>query len=436
VAGLRQSPAGITDLRPTIEWLLERIDQLESIAEVFPGGVAMFDKHLNMVICNTRLRVMLEYPDALFAQGDPNIEDLFRFNAERGEYGPGEVEALVRQRVDLVRRRVPHVYERKRPNGTIVEVRGVPLNGGGFLTTYFDVTEQRRRAHEFAVLIENFPGGIAMFDEHLNMIVCNGRLKEMLQYPDALFGAGNPNIADLFRFNAERGEYGPGDVEEQVRTRMALVDQHRAHEYERMRPNGTVVEVRGIPLASGGFVTTYTDVTNKRRAQARIAHLAHHDALTGLPNRLLLLDRLNQALATMRRNGGGLALHYLDLDRFKPVNDACGHAVGDGLLKAVGERLREHIRDTDTAARVGGDEFVIMQTRLQDRGDAVALAKRLVMAIGQTFTVASHDLHVGVSIGIALAPEHGADADQLFRQSDLALYRAKSSGRGRFALAA
>ncbi len=430
-----RSPRDEEAPRPGIERLFERIDQLEAIAEIFPGGIAMFDKRLDMVVCNSRLKAMLEYPAALFADGNPNIEALFRFNAERGEYGPGDVDDLVRLRVDLVRRRVPHEYERMRPNGTILEVRGVPLSGGGFLTTYFDVTDQRRRTHQVAVLVDNFPGGIALFDKNLDMVVCNTRLKAMLDYPDALFDQRNPNIEQLFRFNAERGEYGAGEVDDLVREKMDLVNEHRPHDYERMRPNGMILEVRGIPLADGGFVTTYMDVTEKRTAQSRIAYLAHHDALTGLPNRHLLEDRLNQALALTKRGGNGLAVLYLDLDRFKPVNDDYGHAVGDGLLKAVADRIREHIRETDTAARFGGDEFIIMQTGIRHQRDAAILAKRLVAALHEPFEVAGHSLIIGVSIGIALAPEHGTEPDVLMKRSDVALYQAKAAGRGRFAIA-
>ena len=395
----------------------------------------MFDKHLNTVVCNTRLKEMLEYPAELFSGGNPKIEDLFRFNAERGEYGPGDVEDHVRKRIELVKQRVEHVYERTRPNGMVLEVRGVPLAGGGFLTTYVDVTEQRQRAHEIGVLIDNFPGGISMFDKHLKMVVCNQRLREMLDYPDALFAKGNPSLEDLFRFNAKRGEYGAGDVEEHVRLRMARVKEQRAHDYERQRPDGTILEVRGIPVPGGGFVTTYLDVTEKRTAEARIAHLAHHDALTGLPNRVLLQDRLSQALAAIPRGGKPVAVHYLDLDRFKPVNDHYGHAVGDDLLKAVADRLRHEIRPTDTAARIGGDEFIVVQTGIQTCRDAEVLAARLVKALSRAFVIGERSLHIGVSIGVAIAPDHGATPEELIRRSDLALYEAKSAGRGDFRVA-
>ncbi len=418
-----------------VERLLERIDQLQVIAEFFPAGICMFDKHLNTVVCNTRLKEMLEYPEELFSAGNPTIEDLFRFNAVRGEYGPGDIDEHVRKRIALVKQRVEHVYERTRPNGMILEVRGVPLEGGGFLTTYVDVTEQRQKAREISVLIDNFPGGIAMFDKHLKMVVSNHLLREMLDYPDELFAKGDPCLEELFRFNAERGEYGPGDIEEHVRQRLARVKEQRAHQYERRRPDGTILEVRGIPITGGGFVTTYLDVTENRTAQARTAHMAHHDTLTGLPNRLLLHDRLSQVLAALPRGGAPVAVHYLDLDRFKPVNDRYGHATGDDLLRAVADRLRHETRPTDTAARVGGDEFIVVQTGIRTLADAEVLARRLIAAMARDFVVGERTLHIGASIGVALAPNHAVEPDELIELSDAALYEAKSAGRGDFRMA-
>ncbi len=414
--------------------LRKRIRQLEAIAENFPGGLSMFDSDLALVLCNRRLREMLEYSDALFEDGNPTLEELFRYNAERGEYGPGDVEEHVRARMALVRRRVPHAYERARPNGTVLEVRGVPLPGGGFLTTYVDVTEERRRRRDLEAVVENFPGGICMFDTDLKMVLCNAHLKVMLDYPDDLFGGGGPTLEELFRFNARRGEYGPGDVEAHVRHRLKLVRAREPHEYERVRPNGAVLQVRGIPLEGGGFVTTYLDVTERHRAEARIAHLAHHDPLTDLPNRLLLRDRLGHALAHVKR-GAQLALHYIDLDRFKPINDTYGHAVGDEVLKAVADRLRKGTREIDTVARIGGDEFVLIQAGVHDKGDAEVLANRLITAIRQELWVDGNRISIGATIGIAFAPAHGTTADELMARSDLALYAAKEQGRGRFAFA-
>jgi diguanylate cyclase (GGDEF)-like protein len=273
-----------------------------------------------------------------------------------------------------------------------------------------------------------------MFDRNLRMVVCNDRLKAMLDYPDELFQRGAPTLEELFRYNAQRGEYGPGDVEEHVRRRLTLVSERRAHEYERERPSGAVLQVRGIPLEGGGFVTTYVDVTERHHAEARITHLAHHDPLTDLANRLLLQDRLGHALAHVKR-GARLALHYLDLDGFKPVNDHLGHAVGDGLLKAVADRLRASTREVDTVSRIGGDEFVLIQSGVREARDAEVLAGRLVAALERDFDVDGHAVSIGVSIGVALAPEHGTTADALMAKADQALYAAKESGRRQFRLA-
>jgi diguanylate cyclase (GGDEF)-like protein len=295
-------------------------------------------------------------------------------------------------------------------------------------------TELHERIGLLEALVENFPGGVCMFDRHLRMVVCNEKLKAMLDYPEELFEDGDPTLEELFRYNARRGEYGSGDVEEHVRRRLTLVSERRAHQYERVRPNGTVLEIRGIPLAGGGFVTTYVDVTERHRAEARVAHLAHHDPLTDLPNRLLLRERLGRELAHVKR-GARLAVHYVDLDGFKPVNDKLGHAVGDQLLKAVADRLRSTTREVDTVARIGGDEFIIIQVGVRDRGDAEVLAGRVVAAMARQFGIDERDIAIGASIGVAFAPEHGATADELMASSDAALYAAKGAGRGCFRFA-
>ena len=173
------------------------------------------------------------------------------------------------------------------------------------------------------------------------------------------------------------------------------------------------------------------DVTEQHEAEARIAHIARHDALTGLPNRILFHDRLDQAVAQARR-GQGAALLYLDLDRFKEVNDTLGHPVGDALLREVATRLQAVLREGDTLARLGGDEFAVIQLGLEQPQDASRLAQRLVEAISQPFILDGRQVVVGTSIGIALAPGDGLEADQLVKGADMALYRAKSEARGRW----
>lgn len=293
------------------------------------------------------------------------------------------------------------------------------------------VDTMRERIRLLEAVIENFPGGLSLFDSNLRMVLCNEQQKRMLEYPDELFANRFPTLEELFRFNASRGEYGPGDVEEQVARRVALARERKPHVFDRTRPNGTVLEVRGTPIAGGGFVTTYLDVTEQRRTQALIAHMAHHDTLTNLPNRALFADRLQTAIAMVRR-AGLIAVHYLDIDRFKPVNDELGHQAGDALLIAIAGRLRHTLRENDTVARLGGDEFAIVQTGIREAGDAAVLAKRLVREMGKPFEILGNEVRVGVSIGVALAPTDGTSMDEVLRKADSALYQSKSRGRGCF----
>jgi diguanylate cyclase (GGDEF)-like protein len=276
-------------------------------------------------------------------------------------------------------------------------------------------------------VIDNFPGGLLLFDKNLSLVLCNERQRQMLDYPDELFANGNPNMEAIFRFNAERGEYGPGDVDALVAERLERAARREAHVFERTRPNGTILEIRGVPLADGGFVSTYVDVTEQRRNAALIAHLAHHDMLTGLANRALLMDRLQMALAGARR-GRRIALHYLDLDKFKPINDRYGHAMGDAVLKRVAETIKCVVRETDTVARLGGDEFVVLQSDVSTASDAAKLANRLVNAVCEKHYANNVDVSVGVSVGIAFAPEDADTADGLLHKADLALYAAKKEG--------
>ncbi len=293
------------------------------------------------------------------------------------------------------------------------------------------VDELRDRVRLLEAVLENFPGGISLFDDHLQMVICNRQQRELLEYPDELMANGYPSMEDLFRFNAMRGEYGPGDIEAHVRRRMELARRMEPHCYDRTRPNGTVLEVRGMPLEGGGFVTTYLDVTEQRRNQQLVAHMAHHDPLTDLPNRILFNDRLKNAVAQVRR-GGLMAVHYLDLDRFKPINDNHGHQAGDELLVNVARRMQGSVRENDTVARLGGDEFAIVQTGINERCDAAVLAKRILDRFGRPFDLAGKSVNVGISIGIAVGPDDGSTSDDLLVKADNALYASKSGGRNRF----
>ncbi|MGH6837063.1 MAG: diguanylate cyclase domain-containing protein [Methylocella sp.] len=180
------------------------------------------------------------------------------------------------------------------------------------------------------------------------------------------------------------------------------------------------------------WIGTFRDVTESYEAEARIAHMAHHDALTGLPNRLLFHERLDETLMRVRRYEEELAVLYLDLDRFKNVNDTLGHAAGDKVLVAVAKRLRTCLRDCDTAARFGGDEFAVLQVGLAGPHEAGALAERIVAHLSEPYDIEGQPAVIGASAGVALAPIDGVTSEQLLGNADLALYQAKEGGRGAF----
>ena len=280
----------------------------------------------------------------------------------------------------------------------------------------------------FHAILDYFPGGISVFDSNLRLVAYNQQFKRMHDYPDSMFEPDAPLLEDIFRFNAERGEYGPGNVEEIVKERLMLTRRRERHHYERWRPNGKLIEARGAPLSGGGFVTTYFDITDQWHNQNLIHHMAHHDQLTDLANRRLLGDRLNQALAEAHQ-GIRFAIHCIDLDRFKPVNDTYGHAAGDEVLKLVADRLRSISRQGDTTARIGGDEFVLVQTGIRDRRDVEALARRIEQEMTRPFAVGPESIRIGTSVGTAMAPDDSLDSDALFRIADEALYRAKNAKR-------
>lgn len=274
--------------------------------------------------------------------------------------------------------------------------------------------------------LENMDQGLLMIDRDGRVVIYNRRVTELLDIPEEVLAAG-PTLADLTVFQVENDDFVSEDDAARAFDNLRRV-MGPSHVYERRRSNGAVIEVRTVPLAGGGAVRTYTDITARKRAEERIAHMARHDALTALPNRVLLRERLDEHLHA--RSAAPLALICVDLDRFKTVNDTLGHPAGDALLRGVAERLRGVLREGELVARLGGDEFALVQTQAEQPHGARDLAERLVAAMRAPMSVEGHRIPVGYSLGIAVAPRDGTSADELFKAADLALYRAKADGRG------
>jgi len=270
--------------------------------------------------------------------------------------------------------------------------------------------------------LERMPHGMCAFDGQDRLVLANARYRKIWSLPDELVRPGT-TFREIIAATpgretaASRSRQLPEPGSEGTRSREWQLD------------DGRLVEIVVSRRADGSCVALHEDVTEQRQAQERISFLARHDLLTGLPNRGVLRDELERALAGNRR-GESMALLCLDLDRFKPVNDTYGHATGDALLKQVALRLRECVRESDIVARLGGDEFAVVQRAGEQPAGSTRLAQRIIDVLGRPFEVEGHVVHIGISVGIALAPHDGTDPETLQRNADLALYGAKSDGRG------
>ena len=288
--------------------------------------------------------------------------------------------------------------------------------------------------------------GLCVFDHLQRLLLFNRQYAEMYDLdPGQLWiGMTLRDVVDL-RYAAGTG---PGMAPQEYaawRDRIGVANQIVTTEVT--LPDGRVHTIHHEPTAGGGWVATFEDITERRRAEARVRHMAHHDALTGLPNRLLFIERLEQSLARMRGEtkledyraapadeAGLVAVLFLDLDHFKHVNDTLGHAAGDALLRLVAERIGHCLRSKDTLARLGGDEFaVLLGENLATAEQAAEIAQRIIDAVSAPYMLDGHEAVIGVSVGITLCVRDngkGANPALLLRQADMALYQAKVTGRG------
>jgi diguanylate cyclase (GGDEF)-like protein len=281
-------------------------------------------------------------------------------------------------------------------------------------------------AGRFDTALNNMPHGLCMFDPNQRLVVSNKRIEEMLHVSGVSRGA---SLRHLLQGCVAAGTLNEATMERllsDLESRLAgKFDGELAVDTE----DGRSLSLTFEPMENGGSVVLVEDVTERKNAEAKIHHLARYDALTGLPNRIFFHDQMEWALATMKR-GHHCAVLFVDLDQFKQVNDTLGHPAGDALLFAVAERLRNIIRESDLVARFGGDEFVVLQTPLRNPEAAATLARRIVEELSNTYDVDGHRVVIGASVGIAVAPRDGSGADVLLKNADMALYRAKSEGRG------
>ncbi|GJE09473.1 bifunctional diguanylate cyclase/phosphodiesterase [Methylobacterium longum] len=433
----------VTDQANIQERLRETSELLRTTLENMDQGLILYSPDMRVRLHNQRARDLLDLPQDVLRDGSP-YSTINAYQVARGEYQTSP-NALMGALTAADLTSLPDVYERERPDGTGLEVRVVRLPDGGCVRTYSDITrrhaseralqesEARLRASEerLAYALDSGSDGLWDWDLTTNKVWLSEPWYRMLGYE---IGELEPHLRTWPQIShPEDKARAAGILREHLRGRRPLYE----CEYRLRTKSGSYIWVltRGKVVARDEagralrIVGTQTDITQRKEAERQIAHMAMHDGLTGLPNRVLFRDRLDQALATAKRHGGSFAVMACDLDRFKAVNDTLGHPAGDALLRVIADRLRSVIRDGDTVARLGGDEFAIIVGRLDEPESVSLVAQRVIDAVGQPVDLDGHTANVGVSVGIALGTRASADVESVFKHADTALYRAKAAGR-------
>jgi len=412
-------------------------------------GLIIFDAEREVVFCNTRYMEIYGLSSEHVTPGTP-IRKLIQHRLNLGLKVRATPEDYVRQRLEGSV--VANTTIQEFTDGRVIAYTVHPMPGGGGMATHEDITgreeigarlraqaelgkqqeeDLRIRNFQFDTAINNMSQGLCFFDAAHRLIVCNDRYIDMYDLPRDRIGPGTP-LTEIVDLRFEAGSFPAMSRDEYLhwRTNVAISDEPTDSIVE-LR-NGRTFKIRHRPMPDGGWVATHEDITEQRQSEVKIEYMAHHDALTDLANRVLLNERLEQALGRRIHREEMVAVHHLDLDQFKAVNDTFGHPAGDKLLRIVAERLRSLVGETDTIARMGGDEFVIVQAPIADPADATTLAQLIIESMNEPFELDGHQAVTGASIGIAVGPNDGLRPDRLLRNADLALYRAKGDGRSTF----
>jgi diguanylate cyclase (GGDEF)-like protein/PAS domain S-box-containing protein len=406
--------------------------RLDTALNNMTQGLVLYDASGHIVVCNQRYIDMYKLSTEVVKPGC-HFYDLIRHRKATGSFD-GDVDAFCSNiERNVARGKVTHSILQSA--GRSVLIVNKPLTQGGWVATIEDITErqnlEQERDRNYAFLhqiIDHIPSQITVKDARDRRYLLVNRVAE------AQFGLSRAAIVgntarDLFP--KATADIIAADDDKALQSADGLFLDEHPWESQGLGHRFITSKRIGIQDQSGEgryIVNVVDDVTERRRANEKIAHLAHYDALTDLPNRVLFRDQIERELQKTSR-GEQFALLYIDIDEFKGINDSLGHHVGDELLKTVAARIRSCIADTDLIARLGGDEFAVIQTAVGNIADVAQFVTRIHDAIRQPYQCLGHQLSTDASIGIALAPRDGTDLDQLIKNADLAMYAAKADGR-------
>lgn len=396
---------------------------LSDAIEAMSDGFVMWDPEDRLVTCNARYREMYAQSAEAMHEG-ARFEDIIRFGFRNGQYpGQGDdLEAFV-ERASAIHRTAAGSAERLLPDGRWVMITDRRTSNGGIVGIRTDVTEMKWTLNElslanariqealhdigtrnilFDAALNNMSQGLLMVDADQLVIVRNRRLLELLGLDGWKEGEAL-DLSGMFAMLQRADRFAPAAAEKLYFWQSNLSLDRNSGTYILEGHHGLYISVVQRPLDTGGFVATYEDVSNRQAAEKQISFLAHHDALTGLPNRVVLHAGIESRLASVGRNGAGLAVLYIDLDKFKDVNDSMGHPIGDALLTLVAHRLRSCLRLRDLVARIGGDEFAVAISGTGVETQAPRLADEIIRSLSAPYDIQEKPVRIGASVGIAFA---------------------------------
>ncbi|NDP39025.1 MAG: EAL domain-containing protein [Rhodoferax sp.] len=434
-------------LRQLNAQLLEKSRLLQATLTSISQGILVFDAQGRVDIFNPRVCELLDLPQSLLASR-PTVQALTSYQRERGDFGQDAALIDVHARNCVLgvavgaQDELPSHYLRVTPAGRTLEAKTQALSDGSMVRTFTDVTDYVQAQATLQTNEERWKlalecAGDGVWDWHIQSGVefYSKRLLEILGY----------DVSDVHL--QAPGEFDklihPDDMAQLQRARQAhfdglsptYADEHRVRckdgSWKWMLSRGMVIsrDAQGLPLR---MIGTHTDVTERKRAEALIWQQAHFDTLTGLPNRHMLRDRMAQEIKKCRRDGLQLAVLFIDLDHFKEVNDTLGHDSGDRLLVEAARRISACVRESDTVARMGGDEFAVILTELPDASSLERILQNILQALEAVFELDKERVFVSASLGVAMYPVDASEIEGLFRSADQALYAAKGAGRNRF----
>ncbi|MEO9227599.1 MAG: EAL domain-containing protein [Devosia sp.] len=420
---------------------------LDAALENIPYGFCVWSSEFKLVMWNRHYLDIYRFP-ADRIEKDMPLEAVVKLSADIGNH-PDQTPAqfLLAYKKELRNNRGGMRAKAREllSGGRTVETAHVYSPGLGWVVTHEDVTEEiasseifQKRKRELErqnirldAAVNNISQGLCMFDAKGRLVICNSPYARIYNLGEELVRPGT-SLDDILGHLFDNGMHASNmsTRDEYITWRHGVIARG---EYDKTVVEfGTrTIQMQHHPMKDGGFVSTHEDITEQCQQEARIQHLARHDALTELPNRAQFLDEMAASEALIER-GEMAAVLCIDLDHFKSVNDTLGHALGDKVLKQASARLWGTTRETDILARLGGDEFSLLLKPIDKPGDAAAIAERIVKTMSAPFIIDGHQVSIGASVGIALAPQDGETTDVLMKNADMALYRAKSEGRSTY----